>query len=81
MGRSLQFHIGQRLRARVLETVATKGLIISINGELLRVENKTGQKYAKGDYCDLEVIGTHPIKLRLLSRSQRGKDGHWGISI
>lgn len=68
MMNQLSLAIGDRVIAEVEELIANYELIVSYQGQLLRVKNSSGVEFKKGDKLDLIVYRIDPIELRLHSK-------------
>jgi hypothetical protein len=55
---------GQRLSAEVVEMIDDDVCIVNLGGDLLRVKNTTGRKFAAGLSIELEVTNLHPLSFR-----------------
>lgn len=74
--------VGQRVQGRVTEQLPSGELIISFDGNLLRVSNESGQKVAAGDTVDLQVASQNPVTLKLATKLRsRRSPGHFDVSI
>ena len=65
-----RWQTGDTVRGRVTEQLSSGDLIISFEGDLLRVSNETNQQFKPGDFVLLTVASLDPIQFRL-AKSQR----------
>jgi hypothetical protein len=68
------FAVGDVVRGQVQETLGGGDLIVSFQGDLLRLDNRTGRQFWAGDWVFLRVAGANPLRFRLHEPS-RGRDG------
>jgi hypothetical protein len=74
--------IGDRVTGRVTEQLSTSELIISFNGDLLRVANETKQDFAIGQYVELMIATLNPITFRVAPPRLRARQtGKMDISV
>lgn len=60
--------LGDVVQAKVIETVEDNSLILSFQGKLLRVLNKTGSDYIADDRVELQVAKIKPLEFKLLNK-------------
>ncbi|MCB0347290.1 MAG: hypothetical protein KDD37_00570 [Bdellovibrionales bacterium] len=58
--------IGEVVKVKVIEVMADDSLILSFDGKLLRVVNKTGSTYRPDDFVSLQVSKVWPLEFKLL---------------
>jgi hypothetical protein len=74
--------IGQRVQGRVTEQLPSGELIISFEGDLLRVSNESRHKFTAGDLVDLQVASQNPVTLKLATKLRsRRSPGHFDVSV
>ncbi len=57
--------IGDKVLAKVHEAIGSNILIVSVQGDLLRVINETRKEYKKDQSLMLYVCALHPLKFKL----------------
>jgi hypothetical protein len=76
------FILGQRVQGKVTEQLASGDLIISFEGELLRVANESQHKFAVGQIVDLQVATQNPLSFKIATRLRsRRTPGNFDVSI
>lgn len=65
---------GQRIVARVEDSLSSVDLIVGFQGHLLRVKNTSEQIFNKGDLLDLVVIRSHPLEFQLYTKYKKQFD-------
>lgn len=63
--------VGQILKASIEEVLSSKDFIVSFNGDLIRVSNKTGKPFKQGDRVELVVLSVRPISFKLNSGKRK----------
>ncbi len=58
--------LGDICKAKVVEVMTDNSLILSFNGKLLRVVNKTGVSHKMDDFVSLQVSKVLPLEFKLL---------------
>jgi len=64
-----QLSVGQQVNLKIVES-QSDFLIVSFKGELLRVVNKTGQKFEQDKHIQLVVKKVKPIEFALPSKGR-----------
>ncbi|RME15717.1 MAG: hypothetical protein D6797_06065 [Bdellovibrio sp.] len=64
------FKVGDIVWGQIEEQVSDEYLIVSFDGDLVRVQNKTGQTLKKGDRISLQVTQISPLHLTLHTSSK-----------
>ncbi len=67
--------VGDGVEARVVERTLNGDLIISCDGQLIRVLNQTRQNFRPGEWVRLSVTAINPLKFSLLSGPGRARRG------
>ena len=78
--RVASFTLGERVRAKVHEALRDGDLIVSFDGELLRVGNFTGRSFAAGEFVILEVAAVRPLRFRL-EQPRRRSGGRFEATV
>lgn len=65
---------GERIKAEVEEVLSKQNLIVSYDGQLLRVMNSSSRIFKKGDRLDLVVVKKEPLELQLFEAYQKNFD-------
>ena len=74
--------IGQSVRAKVTELLPGDDLLISFDGDLLRVHNETRRALRVGDEVVLIVKAVRPLRFQLApERSEQRLRGRIDVSI
>ena len=60
------YRIGDRIQAKVIERIDETDWIVSLEGTLIKVVNRTGQILKDGDMVPLRVDSLDPAKLTIL---------------
>lgn len=63
--------LGDTVSARVSEVLRSGDIIASFGGELLRVYNRTGRKFALNQEVTLEVKAVNPLAFQLYVQRRR----------
>ena len=71
-----EFKPGQLVKARVEEVLSSGVLIVTFNGDLLRVNNHTEIQFESGSSIDLQVRSLRPLSFRLFTGRKAG-----GLSV
>lgn len=75
-------NIGDPVVGKVVENLPDFELIISFNGDLLRVQNESGRTLRVGDHVTLTVKAIQPLQFQLMSdRAEQRKKGHIDINV
>ncbi|MEK7355658.1 MAG: hypothetical protein AAB250_04375 [Bdellovibrionota bacterium] len=74
-----QFQIGELVDGRIEEVLERAELIISLDGQLLRVQNETRQAMRVGQMVKLVVSATAPLAFKLYIRKSGRRDGHLDV--
>ena len=69
---------GDRLRARILELQAGGDILISFDGDILRVRNETNRALRVGQVVTVFVIETSPLRFQLASER---RTGHLDVNV
>lgn len=68
MGRVLRkLKVGDGIAGVVVEVLPAGDLIVSIDGDLLRVANETREPLQPGDHVPLSVVAVQPLRFVLLA--------------
>ncbi len=65
-----ELHLGSRVQAQVVELISSDYMIVSFQGDLLRVKNESKKISKKGDWLELEVVAVKPLAFRFLDVSK-----------
>lgn len=57
--------LGDQIRAYVEEVLPESALIVSVEGELFRVMNETGQKLKAKDRLTMTVVAVNPMMFKM----------------
>ncbi len=57
--------IGDTVEGKVVEILAEREIIISLYGDLLRVQNETARSFKVNDSVELIVVQTGPLRFRI----------------
>lgn len=58
--------VGDEVMGQVEELFSDGFMLISLEGDLLRVRNDAGIRFAKGDEVSLQVISRNPLSFRIV---------------
>lgn len=58
-------HRGKRIRAQIVEVQSGDQILVSYQGQLLRVTNQSGKKLKKNQYLDLLVTSESPLQFKI----------------
>lgn len=61
---------GQILHAQVEEVVSATETICSFHGDLLRITNRSGEAFKKGQPIKLQVLSLHPLQFQIFNPRQ-----------
>lgn len=70
--------VGDRMEAVAVESVGSHHLIVSFNGDLIRVENRSQRKIRAGERIPLIVIQVNPLSFQL---APSPRPSHLDLSI
>jgi hypothetical protein len=74
--------VGESVFARIAELLPGDELLISFDGDLLRVHNETRRALRVGDEVTLIVKAVKPLRFQLaLERSEQRRKGRLDVSI
>lgn len=74
--------MGEEVRGKVTEQLAGGELIISFEGDLLRVANESRKAFKVGEFVVLEVMALSPIRFKLATQVVRRRvPGHFDVSV
>jgi hypothetical protein len=74
--------VGDTLRGRVAELLSREELIISFQGDLLRVSNETRLSLNVGDEVTVTVQALQPLRFRLMpERQDQRRRGRLDLSV
>jgi hypothetical protein len=68
-----KLRVGDLLRAQIVEVVGHDELIVSFQGDLIRVQNKSFSHLRSGDKILVRVTQTSPLFFQLVSESDERK--------
>jgi hypothetical protein len=74
ISKDFQLKRGQRIKASVEEVMANNDIIVSFQGNLIRVGNATQRLVRAGEVLDLQVVGTDPLEFRFFNRATNSFD-------
>ncbi len=60
------FKLGQHIICKVVEIVEAKDLIVSFQGQLLRVQNQSKRTFAVNHFVELEVMSLKPLRFAVV---------------
>lgn len=63
--------LGQKLLARVEESLPGQELLLNCQGDLIRVANDTSQVFAKGQKITVRVTAVNPLQFKLVPQKSR----------
>jgi hypothetical protein len=63
--------VGDLILAVVVERASARDLIVSFDGDLLRINNQTGQTFRLGDQVELVVVTVRPLSFQLSPNSTK----------
>ena len=70
--------VGLMVKAEVVELQSLTEVIVSFNGDLLKVQNKTRRSFKLGDCVDLIITSLKPFGFKLATR---GSQKHLKLDI
>jgi hypothetical protein len=73
---NLKLQINDVVSAQVVEAMAPDEYLVSVDGDLIRVKNTSGQKLNANAYVLLRVIAIKPLQFQLASGGVRNFDWH-----
>lgn len=62
-----KFKLGQKVSGTIVEVLAPAECIVNFNGDLIRINNKTGRKLKPQDVVDLVITSIDPLGFRMIS--------------
>lgn len=71
---------GDVIVAKVFEKLSSYEYIVSIDGQLIQVQNRTLKQFELGSSVSLLVSGVKPLKLQLLSQ-ERAYNRRRGLDV
>ncbi len=66
---------GEVIVAKVFEKLSAYEYIVSIDGQLIQVQNQTLKQFEVGNSVNLLVSGLKPLQLQLLSQERTSRRG------
>ena len=60
------FKMGQHIICKIIELVDQNDLIVSFQGQLLRVHNQSKRKFANSQFIELEVMSLKPLRFSIV---------------
>lgn len=72
----MNFKINDVVSAQIVESVAEGHYIVSLDGDLIRVQNTTGHSFNPNEYVLLRVTAVSPLAFQLASGGVRNFDWH-----
>ena len=71
--------LGQRTEAKISDVLASGDVIVSFEGQLLRIYNQTNKKFSIGQRVELEVTGIKPLRFQLCERGFKAGRVHFSV--
>ena len=62
--------LGEIVSAKITEVVNQNEMIVSFDGDLLRVVNQTGQPMRVGQFVRVQVMAVRPLQFRLVAENR-----------
>lgn len=79
----MSFRLGEAVEGTVHEALEDGDVIVSFDGDLLRLCNRTGRKFHDRERVELTVTHLRPLRFRLQGggRASHPLDGHYDVSV